>query len=139
VPGFVALALGALPYFARPQTTLVGGAVGLPSAGSALLRRVPPAIAGSLPDAAWAFALAYTVAVLWAEGPPLARRTWLSVGLALAAGWEIAQAARLVPGTFDLLDLIASVIAYGMGLVAARISHFYFLRVSAGERKERFR
>jgi hypothetical protein len=77
---------------------------------------------GRLPDAAWAFALAYVLSALWAEGSPRTQRAWWSAGLALAAGWEVAEAFHIVPGTFDALDLLVSVVAYGAGIFAARRS-----------------
>jgi hypothetical protein len=74
---------------------------------------------GVLPDALWSFAVAQLLLAIWATGPRGARAAWLAVGFVLATGWEIAQAAHFVPGTFDPIDLIASAFAYGVAVAVA--------------------
>jgi hypothetical protein len=76
-------------------------------------------VLGWLPDALWSFAIAQSVALVWAGGPRSARRAWHVAGFALAVGWELGQLIHLVPGTFDPWDLVASATAY---LIAVAVS-----------------
>jgi hypothetical protein len=112
-PPSFALAIGSIPYLARPGTTLLGSAAGWKFAVPV---RLPALVAATLPDAAWAFAIAYTLSSLWRGPSAVARPAWIAAGFVLGVGWELAQAVELVPGTFDLRDLLASALAYGVGV-----------------------
>ena len=108
-----ALLVGAASYLVRPSEIaifgwpLVSGPLGSVRAAAAPLRGVvPAAVLGVLPDVAWAVALALILTRLRASAG------WLTAGFALCAGWEIAQGLRLVAGTFDVADLVASSAAY---------------------------
>jgi hypothetical protein len=83
---------------------------------------LPAWLEGILPDVLWSFALAWVLAVVWrheeGERGARARRVWLALGLALAAGWEIGQGLGWLPGMFDWLDLVGSVAGYALGVAA---------------------
>jgi hypothetical protein len=86
-----------------------------------LFVHLPRFVAGVLPDAAWSFAIAATLSIVWTDGPAptrshLARGVWLGLGAALALGFEVGQGLGFIPGTFDLFDLLASA---GFYLLAA--------------------
>lgn len=49
----------------------------------------------------------------------MSRRMWVCVGGVLGAGGEIGQAVGIVPGTFDLMDLVLCVMA---AVVAALVT-----------------
>ncbi len=109
-----------LAYVAFPL--LVGAAVYLVRGwGAALLpwRRVHLArvVLGTLPDAAWAFAIGACVCLLWRNGSRGGKAAWVVMGCALAVGYEAAQGLRLVPGTFDPLDLVTSAAAFAAAVV----------------------
>jgi hypothetical protein len=120
VLGFVIapLLLGALAYFALrgPEIRLFGWAstIGLAQTiawirivAAPLRSHVPGFIAGSLPDAAWAFAFGAALALVWKK-PGI----WMWIGLGVTASLELAQAAHLIPGVFDWIDLVAMIAAY---------------------------
>ncbi|AKF09126.1 hypothetical protein DB32_006275 [Sandaracinus amylolyticus] len=69
----------------------------------------------SLPDALWVYALTWALSRVHAESDVKERALALFVPLALGPGAELAQLARVVPGTFDVLDLALTTVA----LVAA--------------------
>lgn len=119
------LGVGGVTYLARGGP-LPRGAELLPPSVVAPLRgpllaagaRVPHLVMDTLPDAAWSFALGSLLVATWsAPGARRLRAAWLAAGGLLAIGWELAQRAHLVPGTFDLADLVASALAYLAALV----------------------
>jgi hypothetical protein len=73
---------------------------------------MPAFVAGSLPDLAWAFAFGAALALVW-DGASLREKTpWLVAGGLLAVGVELGQAVHVVPGTFDIVDLVAITLGY---------------------------
>ncbi len=121
------LVLGAAMYAAwrSPEIRLVAwleevlpGTGGRARSGGALVG-VPSAIAGSLPDAAWGWALGAALSLLWRGATLRARIPWLMGGGALAVGTELGQAVHVVPGTFDPLDLAAIGVGYTLGMLIA--------------------
>jgi hypothetical protein len=69
--------------------------------------------AGSLPGGLWMLSATAIQAAIWADQPGRARRVWLLAPLAVGIGWELAQAAGVLSGTFDPLDLLAYVTTWG--------------------------
>jgi hypothetical protein len=133
VLGFVIapLLVGAIAYFALrgPEIRLFGwaSAIGLAQAiawirmiAAPVRPHVPTFIAGSLPDAAWAFAFGAALALVWKKPG-----VWMWIGLGVTASLELAQAVHLIPGVFDWIDLVAMLAAY---LIAWR----GILRAAAG-------
>lgn len=67
----------------------------------------------SLPDALWQYAFTALVLAIWSDR----RWTWrknvfVALSLALGCGHELAQLARIAPGTFDALDLMSSLATF---------------------------
>ncbi len=119
-----ALSAGAAVYLARPGTVVMtswlpgGLRASLRAALGGGLSVLPGWFRGVLPDLLWAGALGCVLALVWrGDGARarLAARSWLVAGLALALGWEVGQRFGVVPGTFDPLDLLASLVGYVAG------------------------
>jgi len=127
------LSLGALFYlaFRSPDLRLHQWAawLGIPHAHL----RVPNAISGSFPDAAWAFALGAALALVWRNSEARARFAWLIAGALLAAALEVGQYFHVVPGVFDPIDLASMIGGYiaGAGIALANFSGGYFFPASS--------
>ena len=78
---------------------------------------VPEWVAFSLPDALWCYAFAWTVCRATATLPVRERVAWLALPVLLGPGAELGQLVGVVPGTFDVLDLVLCVVAVGLVLV----------------------
>ncbi len=72
---------------------------------------LPDRVVGVLPDAAWAYALGACLALLWGSSKTWVARAWMLTAPVIAALWELGQRAGIVPGFFDPLDLVFSVVA----------------------------
>jgi hypothetical protein len=77
--------------------------------------RVPSAIIGSLPDAAWAWAFGAALALVWRGRPWREKAAWLAGGAVVALSAELGQALHLLPGTYDAVDLVAIAIGFVLG------------------------
>jgi hypothetical protein len=86
---------------------------GAPGAG------VPSIIVGSLPDAAWAWAFGAALALVWHGKAWRDKAAWLGAGCGVALFAEVGQAMHVVPGTFDVADLVAIAIGYVVGAALA--------------------
>src|SRR5215472_78086 len=97
--------MSAVSWMVRVLAPLALGAtfyrVGTPRAGW---------IRGTAPDALWTFALTSTIVLLWGGSASPARYGWIAAALAVAVGHEFAQLAQVIPGTFDVRDVVASVL-----------------------------
>jgi len=118
------LTLGVLTYAGRSRRPIAFAlapsvATRLHSVLHPIFARLPPVVVDSLPDVAWAFALASLLAFVWRDTSSRARTAWLAAGAMLAIGYELAQLARWVPGTFDPKDLFASAAGYAAAIVTA--------------------
>jgi hypothetical protein len=71
----------------------------------------------SLPDGLWVYALTALMIFLWRDARSPIKLVWLSLGLLLGAGSELGQLARVVPGSFDLVDLFVCLLAAAAALV----------------------
>lgn len=124
------LALGTLAYAAfrsrggGSDVPIVGwlARAGATDAARATVGRapVPRAIAGALPDLAWAWAFGAAVSLVWRSQPARAAAPWLAAGALAAIGTEAAQGVGLVAGTFDVVDVAAIAVGYALGAVVAR-------------------
>ncbi len=81
--------------------------------------RAPAMILGSLPDAAWAWAFGAMLSIVWLGRPSRQKAPWLAAGMVLALLSEIGQAIGVVPGTFDVVDLVAIALGYAAGAMIA--------------------
>lgn len=73
---------------------------------------IPSFILFSVPAALWLYAAIAVCLLFWAGRKVSIHRTgirwlWIACPLALAAGSEIAQRFHIIPGTFDVYDLLA--------------------------------
>lgn len=113
---FAPLALGAAVYLlcrAHPPRALAW----LPGRGALVPYGLGP-LADQLPDALWAFALTALQRLVWARERSLRAALWTASAPAAVALWELAQRARLVPGTFDPWDLVVSFVACAAAVIA---------------------
>jgi hypothetical protein len=85
-------------------------------AAAPLRPSLPDWLLFSVPDGAWVYACVAFFGRLWLDGPRLARAFWTGLGPALAIGGEVGQIVGLVPGTFDVADVVWYAAA---GVVAA--------------------
>ena len=74
----------------------------------------------NLPDGLWTYALTTVVAVVWTNGADVPRRAWLLAALGLGLALEFGQGARVVPGTFDPLDVFSILAAWVAALMSSR-------------------
>jgi len=77
---------------------------------------LPAIVVGSLPDAMWAFAFGSALGLVWKK--PSA---WMWIGACLTASIELAQAAHLIEGVFDRVDLLAMIASYFIGWRISRV------------------
>lgn len=105
------LVLGVLVYFATraPDIRLFQWT---PAFIVAAIPKVhlPAIVVGSLPDAMWAFAFGAALELVWKKPS-----VWMWIGGALTASVELAQAAHLIEGVFDWIDLLAMIASYFIG------------------------
>lgn len=78
---------------------------------------VPKFVLFNLPDALWSYALGAWLAGAWRSGA--AKASWLTGGAAVVIAAEGLQGVGVVPGTFDPIDLVASITGYALALVLA--------------------
>ena len=77
---------------------------------------LPSFVLFSVPDGLWAFAFTQAMVVVWSGRWSRASAPWILLGPALAIGSELGQAAGVVPGTFDVVDLLALSLGSAVGL-----------------------
>jgi hypothetical protein len=81
---------------------------------------LPDWVLFSLPDGLWVYALTTSMAFIWQGSKQPARFIWLVAGVCLGAGGEIGQFFGVVPGTFDIVDLVANLAAFGAAISLTR-------------------
>lgn len=77
---------------------------------------VPSWFRYALPDALWAFAYALLISSIWSGSHSPIRYFWLASIPVLILGFEFAQLAGLLPGTFCPVDLTFSVTGLILGI-----------------------
>ncbi|MGC4079467.1 MAG: hypothetical protein QM702_20990 [Rubrivivax sp.] len=128
----VSLVIGSLLYLlARPANLLVFGWIGslglsgplmrLRETLAPLARALPAWVLFSLPNALWAYAFTVAMSHMWSHKLSRASLPWLAVGPVISIGAELGQGIGLVPGTFDLVDLLTVVIACVAALRRVRL------------------
>ena len=78
---------------------------------------LPKFVLYNLPDALWSYALGAWLTGTWRSGA--AKAPWLAVGAAVVMAAEGLQGLGILPGTFDPIDLVASIAGYALALVLA--------------------
>ena len=84
-------------------------------AGHPLRPFIPSFFLFSVPAALWLYAATAVCLLVWARRRARINWIWIVLPFTLAAGSEIGQRFHIVPGTFDVLDLLA----YGTAAIAA--------------------
>ncbi|MBN4054930.1 hypothetical protein JYT15_00315 [Acidimicrobium ferrooxidans] len=77
---------------------------------------LPEWILYSLPDGLWIYAFTSWMSSIWKGAGGLSAIAWIYSGMVLGIGSELGQGLGLVPGTFELNDLLC----YGLGFLLAR-------------------
>jgi hypothetical protein len=80
---------------------------------SPLAPSIPAPALYSLPDGLWAYSLTACLALVWRDRPGWMRTLWLGACVVLTLGSELGQLLQLVPGRFDVAD----VLFYGAGIL----------------------
>ena len=75
---------------------------------------VPGWVQNSVPDGLWVYAYTAFLGRIWRDRSP-----WLALPAALALGGELGQAVGLVPGVFDVVDVLLMSVAAGAALFAS--------------------
>ncbi len=79
---------------------------------------LPAWVRNSVPDALWQYAFAATMFAVWRGTPcSVAKAIFLTAPIAVGVFVELGQLARVMPGTFDPLDLLASLVAGALAFV----------------------
>jgi len=89
---------------------------GLRQAAAPLGPYLPAWLLVNLPDGLWTYTLTALVAIIWRRGPARVRRAWLGGVLVFALAFELGQLLRLVPGSFDPVDLCVIGAAWAVAL-----------------------
>jgi hypothetical protein len=84
-----------------------------------LRRHLPTWFIYSLPDAAWVACGVLLFAAIWSGSSHPARHFWVLLAPSLALGGEFAQLFRLLPGTFDIADVISCTLACAVSVLLA--------------------
>ena len=76
-------------------------------------RLIPRPILFSAPDALWVYATTAAMILHWRSAPAVDRWSsiWIASAALLAGGAEFGQAPHFVPGTFDVVDVLACTVA----------------------------
>jgi hypothetical protein len=84
---------------------------------TATFRLATPAwILFSLPDGLWSFAYAAIMSRLWAQQAGAAKLFWLLSIPILGIGFEVGQWLRLIPGYFNVTDLVVTTLGASLGV-----------------------
>jgi hypothetical protein len=79
--------------------------------------QLPSWVLFSLPDALWVYAVTWSMALVWNRKlEATSARCWVLAGGLLACSGEVGQALRIVPGTFDVGDVLCYVISANVAL-----------------------
>lgn len=82
-----------------------------------LVPLLPEWVIFSLPYALWVSSYMLAVEVIWYRSPSISKYVWFNAAPAVALVSELAQAARLIPGTFDWVDVALLAIIPTIGFV----------------------
>jgi hypothetical protein len=80
---------------------------------------IPSWVLYSLPDAAWVACGVLLFAAIWTGSSHPARHFWVLLAPSLALGGEFAQLFRLLPGAFDIADVISCTLACAVSVLLA--------------------
>jgi hypothetical protein len=78
---------------------------------------IPSWVIHTLPDGLWTYSSTLLLIAIWERSTIKAPKIWCCVPLGLAISAELGQAITLIPGTFDMYDLVS----YGTGAAIAQL------------------
>ncbi len=82
---------------------------------------LPNFVLYSLPDALWVYSFTFLMQSVWSRHPRSYGRTvWILLPVLLAVGGEIGQLLKVVPGTFDLMDILGYIVAWATATMFIR-------------------
>jgi len=79
--------------------------------------KVPNWIKYNVPDGLWLYSLTTLIIFIWQKKLNIYSLPWILLCPFLAFGSEIGQGLKIIPGTFDVIDLLA----YSLATVAASL------------------
>ena len=82
---------------------------------------LPDSVLYSLPDALWVYSFTYLMQLVWfRHSRSFGRSFWVFLPVSLAVGAETGQLFKVVPGTFDLMDIAGYIAAWAAATVFIR-------------------
>jgi len=72
----------------------------------------------NLPDGLWLFAFLSAISIIWSRDCQSSKMIWIILAMILSIVSEIFQYFEILPGTFDICDLIAYFLAMSLFLLA---------------------
>lgn len=85
---------------------LDGAVYGLRDMYGGQVSQLPMWLLYSLPDAVWVYSFAMYMGLVWVDTNPRVAFSLSAIGPTLGIGGELGQAFGIVPGTFDVVDLL---------------------------------
>lgn len=76
------------------------------NASADLINILPSGVLYSLPDGLWVYALTFAMCLIWLNDKNLIKYIFLAIGPSAGILGEIGQYFHIVPGTFDIIDLL---------------------------------
>ena len=80
-------------------------------------KNIPNWIIFSLPAGLWTYSLTYSMFWVWDGSHSKQKYFWVSLGLMLSIGGELGQYLHVVPGVFDLKDVLLASISALLALI----------------------
>jgi len=81
--------------------------------------RLPEWIRYSFPDGLWVYSITAAMCVIWKDSTSVHKLPWIAIGFVAASTAELGQMVRLVPGTFDPIDLLSYSLAFILAYIFA--------------------
>ena len=82
---------------------------------------LPDFVLYSLPDALWVYSFTFLMQSVWFRHSRSYGRTfWILLPVSLAVGAEVGQLLKVVPGTFDLMDIAGYIAAWAAATMFIR-------------------
>lgn len=82
---------------------------------------LPDFVLYSLPDALWVYSFTFLMQSVWFRRSRSYGRTfWILLPVLLGVGGEVGQLLKVVPGTFDLMDIASYIAAWAMAMMFIR-------------------
>ena len=81
---------------------------------------IPDWIKFSLPDALWLFSFTYTMLLFWDFTITKQSIVWICLAPVVGLVSELGQLVNIIPGTFDIIDLILLILAAFLPLLSVK-------------------